>query len=354
MVNVNQFGYSAGHYYYCKYLKNEYEIEYICFDRGKKKVILENVKVTYVPFITGKLERSVAFVNTVIKTSRRLKPDTLFVVYFNFCFLISIFAEAGAKILDIRTGSLIPNDFKRNVANKIIYFQSLFFPKVVILSESLREFLKIKTSKTLVLPLGSEVFYEGEHDNTRMDLLYVGSLDGRRIYETVEGFGIFLSQIPDKTNVSYTIVGFGSPEEEKKLNDTITKCGLEAYISFEGLKNYDELSPYFAKANVGIAYVPVTEYYQRQPVTKIFEYALSGLFTIATNTFENQKFINRVNGQICLDTCKSFSENLLVCYQKRNILSSTLIRNTLIDHRWKELVTGKLYSFLEINNKLRK
>ncbi len=45
------------------------------------------------------------------------------------------------------------------------------------------------------------------------------------------------------------------------------------------------------------------EFYNVQPATKIFEYSMSGLITIATDTFENK--INKWdNGILCDDTKK--------------------------------------------------
>lgn len=40
----------------------------------------------------------------------------------------------------------------------------------------------------------------------------------------------------------------------------------------------------------------MTEYYDSQPPTKTFEYALSGLYVLATKTRENEKVITNDNG----------------------------------------------------------
>lgn len=346
LVNPAQFGYSAGHYYYCKYLKAQYDIQYICFDRGNRKLELEGVDVTYVDFSLGKITRLLSFLRIITKISKEFNPDVLFVVYFNLSFLVSILSKGKLKILDIRTGSLIQNNWKRGLSNKIIYFQSLFFPRVIILSESLRGLLKISKRKSLILPLGAEIYYKGEKDFEQLNLLYVGSLDGRRIYETVEGFSSFLKMLPNNDKAYYTIIGFGSQNDESLIRSLIEKNNLASHVFFEGLKNYSELAPYFENANVGVAYVPVTEYYQRQPLTKIFEYALSGMFTIATNTYENKRIINNINGTICNDSSISFQESLQLVYNNRSKLKADPIRKTLLNYQWEVLVKNLLYPFI--------
>ena len=92
--------------------------------------------------------------------------------------------------------------------------------------------------------------------------------------------------------------------------------------------------------------MPITDYYQRQPVTKIFEYGLSGMFTIATDTYENRKLINNLNGLICEDNAQSFSEALDSIWDKRNPHNSNKIRQSLLDYKWEKLISTKLDPFL--------
>jgi hypothetical protein len=117
------------------------------------------------------------------------------VVYFNFAFILGLFASAlDAKILDIRTGSLNKNKIRRKMENFGILLQSLFFNKRIILSHNLRKLLNITSDNTLILPLGSEAFYEGRHDYTELNLLYIGTLDDRRICDTIEGINYYLQE----------------------------------------------------------------------------------------------------------------------------------------------------------------
>lgn len=347
IINGNQFGYYDAHYYYCKYLKEKFEIHYICFDRGLKKLQLDKVNVTYILFKQSKPKRIIDLIHTGIKQSWKIKPDVLFVVFSSVAFLLSLFSRAKLKVLDVQTGSLSDNPFRRKFENALLYLQSSFFRKVVILSESLRQKLHISIKKSLIQPLGSEIFFKGSHTYDNINLLYVGTLNKRRIDDTVDGLAIFLKRNPHfGRNISYTIIGYGTENDEKKLRDKIKNNKLETIVSFIGKKNHEELSHFFKLCNIGIAYVPIKEYYQYQPVTKIFEYGLSGLFTIATNTYENKRTVQKINGVLCDDNAQSFADALEFCHLNRLKLNSNAIRASFLEHEWENLVLSKLYPFI--------
>ena len=78
------------------------------------------------------------------------------------------------------------------------------------------------------------------------------------------------------------------------LQSTTNK--LENVCTTHGRIDYYKLKPFFDKCNVGVSYIPIRDYYQYQPPTKTFEYGLSGLVTIATETKSNQEVINNCNG----------------------------------------------------------
>jgi hypothetical protein len=346
IINGNQFGYSAGHYYYCKYLAGQYVIDYVCFDKGKRKMALEGVKVHYVSAEAGKIMRIVRFIKTSVALSKTIKPEILFVVYFHLCFLLALFCKSSRfKLLDIRTGSLQTNSLKRRLFNSLIKIQSSFYDKRVILSESLLKELGITSKNTVVLPLGAEIFYAGSHDFLCTKLIYVGTLDNRRIYETINGLTIFLKKFPH-IQAHYDLVGFGSSAEIKRLSEAIANNGLSEVVTFHGELNHSEINSFFSNNTIGVAYIPQEDYYQFQPATKIFEYALSGLFTIATTTFENKRVISPANGVLCEDNAASFADALEYYHIKRNSLNSSVIRNSLINYEWRSLVKNTLEPFL--------
>ena len=48
IIAQEQFGYHIDTYYYCKYLKNDFNLVYICWDHGFQKIKLDGVCVEYI------------------------------------------------------------------------------------------------------------------------------------------------------------------------------------------------------------------------------------------------------------------------------------------------------------------
>ena len=150
-----------------------------------------------------------------------------------------------------------------------------------------------------------------------MQLLYLGTLNGRNIDESVRGFSSFISEFGEKIHLIYHIIGHGSKSETEKLCQVINECNLSDHVIMHGYKTHSEIKYYFDNCNVGVSFVPVTPYYNVQPPTKTFEYLCSGLVVIATNTIENSKVINTENGTLIEDTSKGFHQGLKTIYNNR-------------------------------------
>jgi hypothetical protein len=341
-INPNQFGYSAGYFHYCIQLKEDYEIIFITFDQNLPKIELPGIQVIYLPYDLNKIRRLILFFRKIFYLCSTNQINILFTVYFKYCFLLSIFAKSKIKVLDIRSGELA------RFGNLFIWIQSLFFRHICILSEGLRIKLRIRNRKSLILSLGSDIYFNGGHDFSELCLLYVGSLNFRNIDQTIEGLAIFLNQNENYRNkVHYFIIGFGNSDEVNKLFIKIEKWNIQGNITFVGQKRYMELAPYFEKCNIGVAYVPMNDFYEYQPTTKIFEYVLSGLYCVATNTFENRRLINEKNGVLCEDTPSGFANALKIISDKHNKINSAEVRETLKDYEWKYIINYSLKPYLD-------
>jgi glycosyltransferase involved in cell wall biosynthesis len=347
IINGAQFGHSSGHYFYCKYLTEDFTISYICYDRGLDRLTLDGVNVKYVSFTGSKLIRIFRFLRECIRQSITIKPDNLFVTYFNICFLLAIFCKSKKTVLDIRSGSLKENLIFRSIENLIVLVQSLFFNQVIILSDSLRKKLYISKNKSKVIPLGSETFFSGNHNFSSLNLLYVGSLDNRNIADTVKGLNLFLRKNEENSiTVNYSIIGFGSEAETLKLINCISETKLSDVVKYEGRKNYNELAQYFEQSNIGVVFVPQTPYYDCQPVTKLFEYLLSGMPVIATNTYENRLIVNSVNGVLINDTPEDFCNGLVTIFNERKLFMSSEIRKSVEEYTWGNIIETNLKPYL--------
>lgn len=194
-IYPNQFGYHTDTFKYCELLQYKYHITYFCFDQGFKRIILDNVDVIYIPHNSGKINRLINFYRKIIQITHEVKFDIVFTVQFKFCFFIGLFARAKLKILDFRTGDLSSSVILRKCNNWLLFIDSLFFREISVISEGLRGILHLNPNNTFILPLGGDAFSMRTHDYRSMNLLYVGHLHIRNIYQTIEGMAVFLKGI---------------------------------------------------------------------------------------------------------------------------------------------------------------
>ena len=82
----------------------------------------------------------------------------------------------------------------------------------------------------------------------------------------------------------------------------------------------------------------MTDYYENQPPTKTFEYAFSGMFTIATRTQANQEIITPQNGLLIGDNSDDFAQSLDVIWKNRDDINSIIIRKSVENYSWENIV----------------
>lgn len=210
---------------------------------------------------------------------------------------------------------------------------------ITVISESLAKLLKLK--KSTILPLGADMISETIKNFSLMKLIYVGTITNRNIHDTIKGFKQF--QLENDVQLSYDIFGCGIESDEKKIIEAI---GSSKNIYFHGYKHHSEIQKYFDECTIGVSYVPITSYFDVQPPTKTYEYILSGLICIATKTFENSKLITPQNGVLCEDNSESFLKALEVIWANKKMYDSEVIRASLKDHTWKNIVETKLKPML--------
>jgi glycosyltransferase involved in cell wall biosynthesis len=202
-------------------------------------------------------------------------------------------------------------------------------------------------NKRAIVPLGANVLDDTIKQYDKMHLLYIGTLHKRQIEKTIEGFSRFHAMHGGKVSLRYDIIGFSHIEDDvDKIKDAIKKNNLSEIIKFHGRKHHQELKQYIKNATIGVCFVPQTPYYDVQPSTKIFEYALSGLITIATDTGENRKYINDVNGVICQDNENSFCAALEKVYESLGKYDDSKIRQSLSEYHWGKIVKNILLPIL--------
>jgi len=345
---TSQFGYHTDTYMYCKYLdKTKYEVHYVGFDSGYIRRDIEGVHVHYISLNDNKIKRYWIYLTQINKLIRKENFDVVFQVDHKLTLLVRLCNLQRRFILDIRTGNLNKNRLIRLYYNLYIYFTSLFYKRVTVISESLLKLLKLSKQKTTLIPLGAESKNYDDKSWENLYLFYIGTLDLRRIYETITGVSIFSKRHPE-INISYDIIGTGKDSEVKKIKQTIVKYSLEKNVILHGRKNHDEIISIWEHANIGVVYIPITPYYNCQPSTKLYECLLAGMPVIATNTFENRREIGFSEGVLIQDNDQSFADGLEEIMKNKDIYNSTLIKEKFKSSTWQHIVIFKLQPLLDV------
>ena len=337
IITRNQFGHHVDGYYYCKYLRDRFDITYLCWDYGLPRVAMQGVNVKYIPRCGARVRRYAQFLRAAISEARE-NYDVCFLKYFAGCSLLRLCNPGGTCVFDVRTGDISENYFVRHVADWILRFESRCFRNITVISESLARKLGFPNNKTYVLPLGADIISDRDKSLDELRLLYVGTLENRNIDETVRGFERFYREFGNKVKMEYKIIGAGYRQEEKLLSDMVKEMGLEGVVQVLGYIPHDELHSYFDSQNIGISYIPITEYFDCQPPTKTFEYILSGMPVIATATSENKKVIDAGNGVVIQDNALDFYEGLKTILGRKEEYNSSQIRESCKQYTWESIV----------------
>ncbi|MBA4318317.1 MAG: glycosyl transferase [Flavobacterium sp.] len=349
LISQEQFGYHADAYYYCKYLKSLFNITYICWEHGLQRISMDDINIIYVARRGDALSRSIVFIQIVLnEINQNQKENTIiFIKYFKIIPLIlRIFKPKHTIVFDIRTGNIFPQRVRRIINDLLLEFESVFFDNITVISQSLSYKLKLN-HKAHILPIGADIISDSLKDFKELNLLYVGTLFNRNIDATIKGFQKFYNEYNQKIRMKYTIVGSGLNNEEEILRNLVMRYDLSNVITITGQIPRTQLQSYFDSHNIGISYVPMEEYYDCQPVTKTFEYLLSGMPVIATNTLENNKIIRNENGILVNDNSDSFYNGLIKIWQNRSRYDSQKIRNKFINFTWEKIVSKNLKPYLE-------
>lgn len=345
IIRREQFGYHTDIYKWCEYLKNDYNVSTITFG-GRPKCYMSGVKNIYVPPFGNRLCRAFLFMMTCIAHILFTK-GVVIVSNFDGCSILKRLIPFRKMILDVRTMDISSDDRKRKLVNDRIRAAARIYDLVTPISLGVGRQLCIDDSKMRVLPLGAETICETNKSYDSINLLYIGTFTNRHIDKTIVGYAQALRVLPNTVNIHYDIVGDGISGELNQYKDLAKSLGIEDKITFHGFVRHDKLDAFFNKSNVGVSFVPITPYYEYQPVTKTFEYALSGIYTIGTSTYCNREVICEDNGMLINDTSDDFCNAILKIYGKRKQIDSSKIRQTLQEYKWNNIVSNILMPIIE-------
>lgn len=334
----NQFGYHSDTFYYAKFLSERNSVDYVGWDYGKQRMHVESVRVHYVERHAQIVRRNVDYIRYCLMMISSNKYDVVFIKYFKGCSILKLLYPSNLYIMDIRTGAVNNKKYIRVLEDSLLKLESKFFSNITVVSQSLAN--KLNLRKYHVVPLGALPLCERKNflvPNDELNLIYVGTLTGRKLENSIEALALFKERNP-RLKIRYFIIGDGASSDKNTIIELIESLNLEQNVYFEGFIPHSELNKYFETAHIGIAYIPVTDFYNVQPSTKIYEYCLSSIPVLATNTAENMKIINKCIGVVAADNPQDFSfgiEELL-----RNIINGCLNfdEKNVSGFRWETVV----------------
>lgn len=343
IIDKHQFGYLTDAYKWCQYLSNDYDIEFITANVGNKIIDMPGIKVHYVSFKLPRILRAFIFITRALIKVYQFNGKIM-IVYFPYCSILKRLCPWKKMIVDVRTLSVSPNVSHRTIYNTQLIRDCYYFDKISAISNDIAE--QIGLNNINILPLGSDIISTCPKKYTDgIRLLYVGTLRWRNIERTIEGLKIFINKYP-LINISYTIIGDGAPGDLNKLKQLAVALNVADRITFTGHIPLTDLKPYFDVSNIGISFIPITEYYNYQPPTKTYEYILSGLYCIATATVANKQLVNVDNGCIIKDTAQGFADGIEKFINCCHNINEKRLRNTLSNFIWTNIVTKQLTHIL--------
>ena len=341
IISRQTFGNLVDIYKWCEYLPDDYQIDVVTLDgKHKSKLDKPNVRVHYVSSKGNRTIRGIRYILVSLFHMLFFKGNII-VEYFNGCSIFKKLLPWKKMILDIRTLSIKKEEKQRTAENNKIKQTCDKYDFTTIISEGTRDAISLDKQKSAIVPLGSDVISTTEKTFDTLRLLYVGTLSGRDIDKTVKGLAIFKEAHPDVA-IYYDIVGDGYNNELSKLKELTKELNITDCVTLHGFKPHTEIKEFLDKCNIGVSFVPITECYNHQPPTKTYEYILSGLYTIATGTYCNKEIITPENGIIINDNEEDFANALNYITQNNKQFNSSIIRETLTESTWKNIVKNYL------------
>ncbi len=346
IINPGYFGSYVDTIYHAQYLKNNYSITYFGINEKDDFYRIEGINYVLINIPEFRFFSKIKFFISLYRFLQKDNFDIALMNYYMGCSFVQLLRNRTPIILDIRTSFIFKSNLKRFIFNSILSFESFFFKNITVISEGVRKYLKIKNSAH-ILPLGAPSYLFNEKSYDSINLLYVGTFKERNIHDTIIGFSKFYTEYKANINIKYTIIGSGTEEENNRIKYLIEELKLTNLVNYIGYLNHNEIEPYLEESNVGISYIPITDFFTFQPPTKTFEYLMSGLIVIATKTFENCKVINSKNGILIEDNGESFYNALVELQKNIKQFSARDIYDSSQKYSWENIVSTNLIKYLE-------
>ena len=343
IIDKHQFGYLTDAYKWCEWLKDDYDITFLTADVGKEKITMPGINVKYISFKMPRTMRGILFIVASL-IMILLAKGIVMVEYFQGCSILKRLCPWKKMLVDVRTLSVSPDVKHRERYNSQLIKNCKYFDTITAISPGVSK--RIGISGIKLLPLGSDVISTHPKDYAgNIKMLYVGTLKWRNIEITLDGLKLFVDQNPN-IDIHYDIVGDGEKGQLDALKNRAKSLKISKYVTFHGFIPLTKVKQSFTAANIGMSSVPVTEYYNQQPPTKTFEYILSGLYCIATQTRANSELVSPLNGCLIPDSAEGVCNGMEQFIKSRCTLNEKTIRESLVRYKWENIVKENLAPIL--------
>lgn len=340
-----QFGELSDCYYWAKYATIEgWTVTYIGYKYKHSKIKERSflgVRVKSVWHIHNKFFLGLIFYLRCILEIVCYRHQNIIICRMPYCELLPKLFPFRNIILDVRTLSVSPDAEVRNKQDSELSNIKKYFKECSVITEGVGEKLGRPYK---ILPLGAEIISEVPKKFDFLRLFYIGTFDNRKLNIFIQGLAKFQQMTGIKT--TFDIIGGGIVNTQKELEKEVVESGAKN-INFHGYLNHDEAKFFFDNCNVGVCFVPVTDYYQYQPPTKLYEYLLSGMACISTCTYSNVKVMTEQNGIVISDTSESVCEGLVKLHSKLATFRSSVIVSGSMQYNWKGIVENNLLPLMK-------
>lgn len=348
IIHPGQFGYHTSTYYYCKYLRHQYTIDYLGLNENLPNKEILGVNFFHVKKKDSSIINRFSLIKMALGFSSKYHHDFILINYSPLCFIFRLFFPYSLAV-EIRSVYIFKNKFRRILYNIFLSLEARLFKNITTISNGISNYLFLP-KKTVIIPLGGEEEAIGSKTFDSLKMLYVGTFVNRNIQNTITAFSQFHFKFGSKIEMEYNIIGFGSNNDVEKIIETIKSEKVENHVSYLGIIRQPELSTHLQSHNVGISYIPLTPYYDFQPPTKTFEYLLSGMAVLGTHTSEHRSIINNTNGVLVGDTANEVYNGMVEIYKNRHLYSSHKIKEQSMLYTWEAIVEKKMRPFIESIN----
>jgi len=333
------------HISFAKELTKYCDVSWLCLDQGKP--IIEIPNVSHI-FLESKKYKFLNFLNYIYSIIRILignQYDLYYVKNFPLCFILPLFFPKRKLILQLATPSVKDRKFVRILENIfLIKLNTLFYKSIIVGTEHMVSRFNLPDSKTYKSSYGFDQLSTVNKKFDHISLLYIGTLNNRELEKTIYGFSKFYQEYCEKIKIKYDIIGSGNEKFVGRVIRAIQDTGLNDVIKYHGWMDDEQVIPFFDCCNLGVTFVPITDFYDIALVTKNFEYILSGIPVIATNTTKNKQYVNSDNGILVDDNESAFYDGLVRFYDVRNEFDSANIRETCSFFAWEK--AGKRFQVI--------